>query len=104
MGETNGLQVGLASSTFSGSIWSSTSRDSSSDSSSQSDDEYAEAELEAEYIALSEAWKTSIYLRGILQELLGDLDSTTIFCANQTAIGWGSADASVKRAKHVQLR
>lgn len=60
---------------------------------------------EAEYKALTEATKESIYLRGILKELgIPEISEGLIYCDNQGAIQLAASKKSHERTKHVNIQ
>lgn len=64
----------------------------------------AMSSAEAEYMALSEAAKETIYIRRFLSEVIGELDVTTIFCDNQSAGLMAKNPVFHERTKHIDLR
>jgi hypothetical protein len=59
---------------------------------------------EAEYMAISEACKEAIWLRGLYNELCGDSLFTTIFCDSQSAICLTKDQMFHERTKHIDVR
>ena len=59
---------------------------------------------EAEYIALTEAVKEAMWLRGIAEELRVQTEGITIYCDNQSAIHLTRHQAHHERTKHVDVR
>jgi hypothetical protein len=59
---------------------------------------------EAEYMAISEACKEAIWLRGLYNELCGDKSCTTIFCDSQSAICLTKDQMFDERTKHIDVR
>ncbi|GJX88198.1 hypothetical protein Tco_0340212 [Tanacetum coccineum] len=59
---------------------------------------------EAEYMALTEALKESIWLRGLLEELGVELNSVAVNCDNQGAIHLSRNHDFHKRTKHINVR
>lgn len=60
---------------------------------------------EAEYIALSNASKTELWLRYVLQELEVQQRCTTVFQDNSGTIGWanGGGGKHFSRRKHIDI-
>nr|GEV28630.1 retrovirus-related Pol polyprotein from transposon TNT 1-94 [Tanacetum cinerariifolium] len=59
---------------------------------------------EAEYMALIEAVKEAIWLRGLLEELGVELNRVTINCDNQDAIHLSRNHVFHERTKHINVR
>nr|GEY42159.1 retrotransposon protein, putative, Ty1-copia subclass [Tanacetum cinerariifolium] len=59
---------------------------------------------EAEYIALTEAMKEAIWLRGLLEELGAELNRVTVNCDNQGAIHLSRNHVFHERTKHIIVR
>lgn len=59
---------------------------------------------EAEYMAISEAVKEAIYLKGLLYELMGTALCVNLFSDNQGAIKLSANDTYHKRSKHIDIR
>ncbi|XP_073137926.1 secreted RxLR effector protein 161-like [Henckelia pumila] len=59
---------------------------------------------EAEYIAVSEAIKEAIWLKGMLGELGIDQRKITIFCDNQSAIQLSKHQVYHERSKHIDVK
>lgn len=59
---------------------------------------------EAEYMALSEATKEAIYLRNLLEDLLGKLDCVLIYNDNQSAKKLAYNPVLHDRSKHIDIR
>ncbi|PHT46309.1 hypothetical protein CQW23_15467 [Capsicum baccatum] len=60
--------------------------------------------IEAEYIAITEAFKEAIWLKGLFGELRKDLQITTIFCDSQSAIFLMKDQLFHDRTKHIDIR
>ncbi|GJV45102.1 retrovirus-related pol polyprotein from transposon TNT 1-94 [Tanacetum coccineum] len=60
--------------------------------------------IEAEYMALTEAVKEAIWLRGLLEELGVELNSVAVNCDNQGAIHLSQNHVFHKRTKHINVR
>ncbi|OAE32324.1 hypothetical protein AXG93_809s1050 [Marchantia polymorpha subsp. ruderalis] len=60
--------------------------------------------IEAEYMALSKARAETMWLRELLTDLGFELESTTIFCDNQSAISQIENHKYHKRSKHIDIR
>lgn len=59
---------------------------------------------EAEYIAVLEAIKEAIWLKGLTSELLGSIVHTTLMCDSQSAIHLSKNQAHHERTKHIDVR
>nr|GEU99432.1 cytochrome P450 81E8-like [Tanacetum cinerariifolium] len=59
---------------------------------------------EAEYMALTEAVKESIWLKGLLEELGVELNRVTVNCDNQGAIHLSRNHVFHERTKHINVR
>lgn len=59
---------------------------------------------EAEYIAVSEAMKEAIRLRGLLDELGRRHDLTTVHCDSQSAIHLTKTQMYHEMTKHIDVR
>ena len=59
---------------------------------------------EAEYMALTEAVKEAIWLRGLLEELGVELNTVAVNCDNQGAIHLSWNHAFHERTKHINVR
>ncbi|XP_046145331.1 secreted RxLR effector protein 161-like [Osmia bicornis bicornis] len=64
----------------------------------------AMSSAEAEYMALSEAAKESIYQRRFLTEVVGKLKTTLILCDNQSAGLMAKNPVYHERTKHIDIR
>ncbi|KAG8500185.1 hypothetical protein CXB51_004397 [Gossypium anomalum] len=60
--------------------------------------------IEAEYMAITEACKEAIWLKGLFSELNGDLQISTIFCDSQSAIFLTKDQMFHERTKHIDVR
>ena len=60
--------------------------------------------VEAEYIAVSEAAKEGLWLRGLLEELGYRQPTTRIWCDNQGAIVLSKKPGTHMRTKHISIR
>src|SRR5438105_9580300 len=58
---------------------------------------------EAKYMAISEACKEAIWLRGLYTELCGVTSCTTIFCDSQSAICLTKDQMFHERTKHIDV-
>ncbi|GKD47455.1 retrovirus-related pol polyprotein from transposon TNT 1-94 [Tanacetum coccineum] len=61
-------------------------------------------DIEAEYMALTEAVKEAIWLRGLLKELGVELNTVAINCDNQGAIHLSRNHVFHERTKHINVR
>jgi hypothetical protein len=59
---------------------------------------------EAEYMALSEASREVVYLRNLIYELTGKLNTITLNCDNQSALKLATSHQSHNRSKHIDVR
>ena len=59
---------------------------------------------EAEYMAITEACKEAIWLKGLFDELSKDLQITTVFCDSQSAIFLTKDQMFHERTKHIDVR
>ena len=59
---------------------------------------------EAEYMAITEAVKEDIWLKGLFGELDDRLKVTTVFCDNQSAIFLSKDQMFHDRTKHIDIR
>ncbi|KAG8498774.1 hypothetical protein CXB51_005214 [Gossypium anomalum] len=59
---------------------------------------------EAKYMAITEACKEAIWLKGLFSELNEDLQISTIFCDSQSAIFLTKDQMFHKRTKHIDVR
>ena len=59
---------------------------------------------EAEYMALSKACKEAIFVKELLQALIGNNDPIQIYCDNQSAIKLSSNPVFHNRTKHIDIR
>ena len=59
---------------------------------------------EAEYMAITEAIKEDIWLKGLFGELDDRLKVTTVFCDNQSAIFLSKDQMFHDRTKHIDIR
>ncbi|GJW51510.1 hypothetical protein Tco_0092861 [Tanacetum coccineum] len=59
---------------------------------------------EAEYMALTEAVKEAIWLRGLLEELGVELNNVAVNCDNQGAIHLSQSHVFHERTKHINVR
>ncbi|KAG8499388.1 hypothetical protein CXB51_005980 [Gossypium anomalum] len=59
---------------------------------------------EAEYMAITEACKEAIWLKGLFSELNEDLQISTIFCESQIAIFLTKDQMFHERTKHIDVR
>ncbi|GKB21668.1 retrovirus-related pol polyprotein from transposon TNT 1-94 [Tanacetum coccineum] len=60
--------------------------------------------IEAEYMALTEAVKEAIWLRGLLEELGVELNTVAVNCDNQGAIHLSRNHVFHERTKHINVR
>ncbi|KAG8501848.1 hypothetical protein CXB51_004653 [Gossypium anomalum] len=59
---------------------------------------------EAEYMAITEACKKAIWLKGLFSELNEDLQISTVFCDSQSAIFLTKDQMFYERTKHIDVR
>ncbi|KAG8473481.1 hypothetical protein CXB51_035654 [Gossypium anomalum] len=59
---------------------------------------------EAEYMAITEAYKEAIWLKGLFSELNEDLQISTVFCDSQSAIFLTKDQMFHERTKHIDVR
>ncbi|PHT27902.1 hypothetical protein CQW23_32497 [Capsicum baccatum] len=59
---------------------------------------------EVEYIAITEAFKEAIWLKGLFGELRKDLQITTVFCDSKSAIFLMKDQMFHERTKHIDIR
>ncbi|KAG8475264.1 hypothetical protein CXB51_032125 [Gossypium anomalum] len=59
---------------------------------------------EAEYMAITEACKKAIWLKGLFSELNEDLQISTVFCDSQSAIFLTKDQMFHERTKHIDVR
>ncbi|KAG8481224.1 hypothetical protein CXB51_025964 [Gossypium anomalum] len=59
---------------------------------------------EAEYMAITEACKEAIWLKGLFSELNEDLQISTVFCDSQSAIFLTKDQMFYERTKHIDVR
>ncbi|PHU02409.1 Retrovirus-related Pol polyprotein from transposon TNT 1-94 [Capsicum chinense] len=59
---------------------------------------------EAEYMAITEAFKEAIWLKGLFGELSKDLQITTVFCDSQSVIFLTKDHMFHERTKHIDIR
>nr|GEU94014.1 retrovirus-related Pol polyprotein from transposon TNT 1-94 [Tanacetum cinerariifolium] len=60
--------------------------------------------IEVDYMALTEAVKEAIWLRGLLEELSVELNTVAVNCDNQGAIHLSRNHLSHERTKHINVR
>ncbi|KAG8473757.1 hypothetical protein CXB51_035572 [Gossypium anomalum] len=60
--------------------------------------------LTAEYMAITEACKEAIWLKGLFNELNEDLQISTVFCDSQDAIFLTKDQMFLERTKHIDVR
>lgn len=73
--------------------------------SSKRQDIVAQSTFEAEYVALSHAFKEVLWLRNLLQEVWQmPMDPTTLYSDNQSAIALAKDDRYHLRTKHIDIR
>nr|GFC59444.1 retrovirus-related Pol polyprotein from transposon TNT 1-94 [Tanacetum cinerariifolium] len=69
------------------------------------DSDYAkDLDKDAEYMALTEAVKEAIWLKGLLEELSVELNRVTVNCDNQGAIHLSRNHVFHERTKHINVR
>ena len=59
---------------------------------------------EAEYMAIAEACKESVWLKGLFAELCGDDSCINLFCDSQSAICLTKNQMFHKRTKHIDVK
>lgn len=59
---------------------------------------------EAEYMAITEACKEAIWLKGLFAEFRKELQITTVFCDSQSAICLTKDQMFHERTKHIDVR
>ena len=59
---------------------------------------------EAEYMAITEAFKEAIWLKGLFGDLCDDVQTTTVFCDSQSAIYLTKDQMYHERTKHIDVR
>ncbi|KAG8496862.1 hypothetical protein CXB51_008020 [Gossypium anomalum] len=59
---------------------------------------------EAEYMAITEAYKEAIWLKGLFSELNEDLQISTVFCDSQSAIFLTKDQMFHERTKHIDVQ
>ncbi|KAG8491586.1 hypothetical protein CXB51_014658 [Gossypium anomalum] len=64
----------------------------------------ASSTTEAEYMAITEACKEAIWLKGLFSELNEDLQISTVFCDSQSAIFLTKDQMFHERTKHIDVR
>ena len=60
--------------------------------------------IEAEYMAITEACKEAIWLKGLFSELSEELQVSTVFCDSQSAIFLTKDQMFHERTKHIDVR
>lgn len=58
----------------------------------------------AEYIALSDVVKESIWLKGLISEMLGTLFPSKVYCDSQSAIALSKNPSFHNRTKHIDVK
>nr|GEZ81919.1 retrovirus-related Pol polyprotein from transposon TNT 1-94 [Tanacetum cinerariifolium] len=82
-----------------------TNRDNHMDVIGFVDSDYAkDSDKEAEYMALTEAMKEAIWLKGLLEELGVELNRVTVNCDNQGAIHLSRNHVFHERTRHINVR
>ena len=72
--------------------------------SNKKQDSIAQSTTEVEYIAASDDYKETVWLRKLLSDLFnGKLDSTIIHCDNQSCIKLSENTAFHDRLKHIEM-
>ena len=61
----------------------------------------AQSTTEAEYMAIAEACKESVWLKGLYAELCGDNSCINLFCDSQSAIYLTKDQMFHERTKHI---
>ena len=64
----------------------------------------AQSSTEAEYMAIAEACKESVWLKGLYAELCGDTTCINLFCDNQSAIYLTKDQMFHERTKHIDVK
>ena len=64
----------------------------------------AQSTTEAEYMAIAEACKESVWLKGLFAELCGDDSCITLFCDSQSAIYLTKDQMFHERTKHIDVK
>uniref|UniRef100_A0ACD5WKD8 Uncharacterized protein n=1 Tax=Avena sativa TaxID=4498 RepID=A0ACD5WKD8_AVESA len=64
----------------------------------------AQSTTEAEYMAIAEACKESVWLKGLFPELCGDDSCITLFCDSQSAIYLTKDQMFHERTKHIDVK
>jgi hypothetical protein len=59
---------------------------------------------EAKYMALTEATKEALYLRSYYSQFTPNMEPTTIYCDNQSALSLTKDDTKHNRTKHIDVR
>jgi hypothetical protein len=62
----------------------------------------ASSTCQAKYMALGHATRHSLWIRNLLQDVLGVTFTVHVFCNNQSAVKIACKDASNKRTQHVE--
>src|SRR5664279_2548708 len=64
----------------------------------------AQSTTEAEYMAIAEACKESVWLKGLFAELCGDDTCINLFCDSQSAIYLTKDQMFHERTKHIDVK
>src|SRR4051812_18577006 len=64
----------------------------------------AQSSTEAEYMAIAEACRESVWLKGLYAELCGDTTCMKLFCDNQSAIYLTKDQMFHERTKHIDVK
>jgi ribonuclease HI len=64
----------------------------------------AQSNTEAEYMAIAEACKESIWLKGLYAKLCGDDSCVNLFCDSQSAIYLYKDQMFHERSKHIDVK
>ena len=64
----------------------------------------AQSTTEAEYMAIAEAYKESVSLKGLFAELYGDDTCINLFCDSQNAIYLTKDQMFHERTKHIDVK
>jgi hypothetical protein len=64
----------------------------------------AQSTTEAEYMTIVEAWKESIWLKGLYAELYGDDSCINLFSDSQSAIYLTTDQMFHKRTTHINIK